>query len=68
MSQAVDEAPPHDPAAPLPESEVPAAEAAPETPADPVAELQAEAEKWKDLALRTAAELATWVKKRSADP
>ena len=66
MSQAVDEAPTPDSAAPAPQEE-PFVETAAEAPADPVAELKAEAEKWKDLALRTAAELDNFRKRSSRD-
>jgi molecular chaperone GrpE len=38
-----------------------------QAPADPVADLKAEVEKWKDLALRTAAELDNFRKRSSRD-
>lgn len=70
MSQAVDEVPPADAdadniasAAPQPQEE-PSVEA---DAADPVTALQAEVEKWKDLALRTAAELDNFRKRSSRD-
>ena len=67
MSQAVDEVPTSDEAVPAaePVADAAPAEAAP-TP-DPLAELQAEVEKWKDTALRTAAELDNFRKRSSRD-
>ncbi len=62
MSQAVDEIPTGDEAAAAAAESV----EAPTAP-DPVAELQAEVEKWKDSALRTAAELDNFRKRSSRD-
>ena len=66
MPETVDEAPPidTDPNAPVPPQEEPFADAA---SADPAAALKAEVEKWKDLALRTAAELDNFRKRSSRD-
>ena len=66
MPRAVDEDPPADTATdavPPQEEETAASSAA----TDPTAELQAEVEKWKDLALRTAAELDNFRKRSSRD-
>lgn len=68
MSQATDEAPPVEvDADATTEATQAQPEAAAEATADPVAALQAEVEKWKDLALRTAAELENFRKRSSRD-
>lgn len=68
MSQATDEAPPVEvDADAATEATQAQQEAAAEAPADPVTTLQAEVEKWKDLALRTAAELENFRKRSSRD-
>jgi molecular chaperone GrpE len=70
MPRAVDETPPGDTNTPeneLPEP-TPTQEDAFDAPAgDPAADLQAEVEKWKDLALRSAAELDNFRKRSSRE-